>query len=393
MRKLLATPLLSAVLGGAVTAAVLLAAGVVGPEDTRTVVEQAPLATASTVSSVAGSTSGLTAADVYARDAPGVAFVRARTVARAPSPFDVYDGAVQDAETTGSGFVVDADGHVVTNAHVIDHAAAVSVTLGDDELRPAEVVGKDEATDLALLRVDPAGLDLHPLQLGDSSGVHVGDPTLAIGNPFGYDRTLTTGVVSALQRRIAAPGGATIDDVIQTDAAPSPGSSGGPLIDASGRVIGVTSQIGSGGSGSPGIGFAVPVDTVKEVLVSLRAEGRVERPWMGIHFVPVDPSQRALGLGDEGLVVQDVKPGGPADRAGMVGGDRAVSLSTGSALLVGGDVVTAVDGDAVDSTAEVARALADRSPGQVVDVVVRRDGREQVLRVELGNRPADGGDS
>jgi S1-C subfamily serine protease len=217
---------------------------------------------------------------------------------------------------------------------------------------------------------------------------------VAIGNPFGFDRTLTTGVVSALQRRITAPGGYTIEDVIQTDAALNPGNSGGPLIDAAGRVIGVNSQIASGGgSGSVGIGFAVPVDTARRVMEALKEDGTVERPWLGIHFVPIDPSLASLGVGDRGLLVQDVKPGGPAARAGMVGGDRAVNLSTGNVLLVGGDVVTAIDGRPVRATDDVARALADRSPGDVVDVVVRRDGAEQTLRVELGNRPAASGDS
>jgi S1-C subfamily serine protease len=391
VRKLLATPLVSAVLGGAVTAAVLLVTGVVGPEDTRTVVEQAPLTATATVASGPA----LTAADIYDRDAPGVAFVRARTIATEPSPFDVYDSPATDAESTGSGFVIDTAGHILTNAHVVDHATAVTVTLGGDQTRPAQIVGKDAATDLALLKVAPDGLALHPLELGDSSAVRVGDPTVAIGNPFGFDRTLTTGVVSALQRRITAPGGYTIDDVIQTDAALNPGNSGGPLIDAAGRVIGVNSQIATGGtgSGSVGIGFAVPVDTARRVLAALKADGRVDRPWLGIHFVPLDPSLRTLGLGEHGLLVQDVKPGGPAARAGMVGGNRPYTLTTGDVLLVGGDVVTAIDGRPVNSTADVARVLRSRMPGETVDVQVRRGGRLETLPVELGNRPAAAGDS
>jgi S1-C subfamily serine protease len=396
VRKLLASPFVSAVLGGSVTAAALLLTGAVGTGGGRMVIEQRPLSAASVVSP-GGRDGGLTASEIYERDAPGVAFIRARTVETSPSPFDVYDAGARDSESTGSGFVVDDDGHILTNAHVIDHATAVTVTLGGDRTRPAEVVGKDEATDLALIKVDPDGLDLRPLELGDSSTVRVGDPTVAIGNPYGFDRTLTTGVVSALQRRITAPGGYTIEDVIQTDAALNPGNSGGPLIDAAGRVIGVNSQVasGDGGSASVGIGFAVPVDTARRVMAALEEDGMVERPWLGIHFVPIDPSLRGLGPGldERGLLVQAVKPGGPADRAGMVGGDRAVDVSTGSALLVGGDVVTAIDGRPVETTADVARALAGRSPGEVVDVVVRRDGAELTLRVELGNRPAASGDS
>ncbi len=393
MRKLLASPFVAAVLGGGVTAAVLILTGAVSTDGAPTVVEQRPLSAASTVASP-GSHGGLTASEIYDRDAPGVAFVRARTVDTAPSPFEVYDGAAPDAESTGSGFVVDDAGHILTNAHVIEHATAVTVTLGGDRTRPAEVVGKDDATDLALIKVDPEGLDLRPLELGDSSSVRVGDPTVAIGNPYGFDRTLTTGVVSALQRRITAPGGYTIEDVIQTDAALNPGNSGGPLIDAAGRVIGVNSQIASGnGSGSVGIGFAVPVDTARRVMAALEEDGTVERPWLGIHFVPIDPSLRALGVRGRGLLVQAVKPGGPAARAGMVGGDRPIDLSTGTGLLAGGDVVTAIDGRPVATTADVERALAGRSPGDVIDVVIRRDDAEQTLRVELGDRPPASGDS
>src|SRR3712207_5985860 len=161
-----------------------------------------------------------------------------------------------------------------------------TVRFGDKRSREADIVGKDDSTDLALLKVDPKDLDLQPLALGDSKSVQVGDPTIAIGNPFGFDRTLTTGVVSALQREIRAPDGYTIENVIQTDAAINPGNSGGPLIDAGGRVIGINSQIATGGSrGSVGIGFAVPINTAKEVVAQLEENGRVERPWLGMQFV------------------------------------------------------------------------------------------------------------
>jgi S1-C subfamily serine protease len=229
------------------------------------------------------------------------------------------------------------------------------------------IVGKDESTDLALLKVEPRGLHLKPLELGDSRSVEVGDPTVAIGNPFGFSRTLTTGVVSALQRKIKAPDDYTIENVIQTDAAINPGNSGGPLIDAGGRVIGINSQIATGGngSGSVGIGFAVPIETAKQVVAQLKAHGRVERPWLGVDFVPIDPSLRQLGVTQShGLLVQAVRPGGPAARAGLTGGDRLVTLGSGEQLAIGGDVVVAVGGQAVSSSDQLRRALERRQPGR-----------------------------
>jgi S1-C subfamily serine protease len=394
VRKLFGNPLVSALLGGGVVAAVLLATGAVGPEHTTTVYRQSPL---SSTASVAGSSSpqaALTARDIYKRDAPGVAFIRARTLGSGSSPFDV-GGSGQDAEATGSGFVLDRHGHILTNAHVVDGATAVTVTFGGKRTTEAMIVGKDESTDLALLKVSPKGLELRPLALGDSKSVQVGDPTVAIGNPFGFDRTLTTGVVSALQRRIKAPDDYTIDNVIQTDAAINPGNSGGPLIDAGGRVIGINSQIatGSNGSGSVGIGFAVPIDTAKDVITELKAHGRVERPWLGVTFVPVDPTVRSLGVGaDRGLLVQTVKPGGPAARAGIAGGDRLATLPSGEQLAVGGDVVMTVAGRPTSTSDDVRKALERLEPGDTVQVRVRRDGRERTVSVQLGNRPAGGAD-
>ena len=204
------------------------------------------------------------------------------------SPFDVFPRQ-QENISTGSGFVLDKKGHILTNAHVVASSLDVRVSFSDHRTVAARVVGKDPDTDLAVLSVNPKEVDLHPLALGDSSAVRVGDPTVAIGNPFGLERTLTTGVVSALQRRITAPSGFAIEDVIQTDAAINPGNSGGPLLDAAGRVIGVNSQIATGGdgaSGSVGIGFAVPVATVKRVMPELERAGRVRRPFLGVRAGP-----------------------------------------------------------------------------------------------------------
>ncbi|MEJ7894277.1 MAG: trypsin-like peptidase domain-containing protein [Solirubrobacteraceae bacterium] len=385
MRKLLSTPLVSAVIGGGVTAGVLLAVGVVGAERTRTVYQQSPL-TASVAGS--GDEPALTAQDIYRRDAPGVAFVRARVLQASPSPFDPYSSDA--TESTGSGFVLDDEGRVLTNAHVVANATQVTVSLAGDAAREARVIGKDESTDLALLQIETDGLDLEPLALGDSDGVEVGDPTVAIGNPFGFDRTLTTGVISALQRRITAPDGYTIEDVIQTDAAINPGNSGGPLIDAGGRVIGINSQIATGGAtGSVGIGFAVPVNTAKAVVKELIAHGRVERPWMGVEMVAIEPGMESLDIGAaSGMLVQAVREGSPAAAAGIVGGSRSVGLNTGEELRLGGDVITRVNGLEVRTVDDLRAALGTHEPGDTVPVELMRGGAVQTVALTLANQPA-----
>jgi S1-C subfamily serine protease len=270
----LAVPLVAAVIGGGVTAGVLAGTGTVGRKET-TVVQQAPLR--SGLPATQRST-GLTARDIYRQAAPGVVFVRARSIQQTQSPFDLFP-QLEENISTASGFVVDREGHILTNAHVVASSLDVRVTFSDHHTVRAKVAGKDPDTDLAVLLVKTRGRDLHALPLGDSSSVQVGDPTVAIGNPFGLERTLTTGVVSALQRKITAPNGFAIGNVIQTDAALNPGNSGGPLLDAGGRVIGVNSQIatGEGSNGSVGIGFAVPIDTAKRVLPQLVESGRVQR--------------------------------------------------------------------------------------------------------------------
>jgi S1-C subfamily serine protease len=378
MRKLLATPFVSAVVGGGVTAAVLVGTGVVDDGQTRTVYEQSPLAT---------SAPALTARAIYKRDAPGVVYIHARTLQPSSSPFDLAPST--ETEATGSGFVVDADGRILTNAHVIDNATQVTVTVSGKTTRTAQVIGKDDSTDLALLQVRPDGLDVRPLALGDSRAVQVGDPTVAIGNPFGFDRTLTTGVVSALQRRITAPDGYTIENVIQTDAAINPGNSGGPLIDALGRVIGVNSQIETGGAGrgNIGIGFAVPIDTAKEVIPQLRKSGGVDRAYLGVSTRTIDDSLDGLNLASpDGALVETVRPGSPAARAGLRGGGRLRKLG-GDAVRVGGDIIKSVDGKKVRTNADVATLIGDHRPGERVSLEIIRDGTRRTVSVKLGRRP------
>jgi S1-C subfamily serine protease len=358
-------PLLAALAGGALGAGVVLAVDDGDTTTRTTVVEQAPLQ---------GRGGGLNAAEIYKRDGPGVVFIVAEVVSPAQTPFDF--GAPQQGESTGTGFVIDDKGNILTNAHVVENARNVIVRFSDARTARAEIRGRDRSSDLALIKVDPEGLDLKPLTLGTSADVEVGDPTVAIGNPFGLERTLTTGVVSALQRRIDAPDGFTISDVIQTDAAINPGNSGGPLIDASGKVIGINSAIRTGGGGAGGnigIGFAVPIDTAKRVLPTLKEGKDVERAYLGVTTATVLPEMNLRV--DRGAVVQDVAPLSPADEAGFRVGDVIVRL---------GDTE-------VRSTEDVGRVVDESSPGDEVEVEVVRAGERERVEVELAKRPTVGG--
>jgi S1-C subfamily serine protease len=372
------THFLAALIGGAVVAAVLLLAGAGGGEDTKTVFAGSDLANPKK--------GALTPREIYKRDAPGVVYITA-TVAQDASPF----APEQRGESTGSGFVIGKGGSIVTNAHVVEGASSVSVRFGDNKIKRARVAGRDPSTDIALLLVDPDGLDLHPLELGSSKGVQVGDPTVAIGNPFGLDRTLTTGVVSALQREIPSlQPGFSINDVIQTDAAINPGNSGGPLIDALGRVIGVNSQIetGGGGRGNVGIGFAVPIDTAKEVIPQLRESGGVQRAYLGVSTRTVDDSLDELNLASpDGALVETIQTGSPAARAGLRGGSRLRKLG-GVVVRVGGDIIKSVDGKKVRTNDDVSKLIGNHRPGERVGLEIIRDGTRRKVSVKLGRRPA-----
>jgi S1-C subfamily serine protease len=361
-RRLFRTPFGSALLGGLVVGLfgwVAISAGWVEAEDGATTTVAAPIATP-----VAdrGDDSNLVN-EIYRRDGQGVAFIQAEQPAQAPSPFDPF-GQSQGGVATGSGFVIDTEGHVLTNSHVVDGAKSIEVKLGSsDATHSAEVVGADPATDLALLKVDAPADQLHPLALGSSSKVQVGDPVVAIGNPFGLDRTVTSGIVSALQRQIQAPNGFAISNVIQTDAAINPGNSGGPLIDSTGSVIGINSQIetGGGGSGNVGIGFAVPIDTARDVVEQLKSDGTVEHAYLGISGATINQT----------TIVRGAVAGGPAAKSGVEAGD----------------VIVAVDGEKISSMDEVIDAVNAAEPGEEMDLTVLRGGEEKSFTVTLGDRP------
>jgi S1-C subfamily serine protease len=388
-RRMLLVGLLSVVLGAG--AAVGLVAGFgLGGGHTKTIVEPAPLSSHDDSSNSPDGT-GLTAGDIYKRDAPGVVYVKAEVVQHTQSPFDFGLPQEQRGEATGSGFVIDKDGTILTNAHVINGARKVTVQFANKQQQTAKVLGKDESTDLALLKVDPTGLNLVPLTLGSSRTVQVGDPAVAIGNPFGLERTLTTGVISAVHRPIQAPNGFQIDDAIQTDAPINPGNSGGPLIDATGKVIGINSQIETGGSGSNGnigIGFAVPIDTAKRYIPQLKKEGHIDRGYLGVSTTTIDKSLDGLNLpAKHGALVEAVTPGGPADDAGLRGGDINATLN-GQSIQLGGDIITAVDGKEIATNEDLTAAIANRKPNEKVRLTIQRDGKPKTVEVTLGDRPA-----
>jgi S1-C subfamily serine protease len=379
-------PFIAAILGGLVVlvvGAIAVAAGWIGKDET---IVQQPLGQAATNQS-AGNESGLTINDIYERDGPGVVFIRAEIVERVQSPFDLFPQRRRN-EATGAGFVVDKDGHVLTNAHVVQRATKIEVGFGANKTADAKLVGQDTDNDVALLKVDTSPKNLRPLELGDSRKAEVGDAVVAIGNPFGLDRTVTTGIVSALQRQIQAPNGFTIRDVIQTDAAINPGNSGGPLINARGEVIGINSQIATaGGGGSIGIGFAVPINTAKKIAEDLKKSGKVEHAYLGITGLDISRSlsQRLNLRTDKGVLVQQVS--GPAHKAGVRGGDVQATIGTREVLL-GGDVITQIDGLPVRSMDQVIAAVDAKKPGDEVELELLRGSTSRAVKVELGDRPA-----
>jgi S1-C subfamily serine protease len=348
--------------------------------------------------STAGSTAAttplrkdLTAEEIYRRDAPGVVVITATQTQRvAPTPFT--PGQREEVRVLGSGFVIDRLGDIVTNDHVVANATAVRVGFSNNATYPAKVLGGDPSTDVAVVRVDAPASALHALTFADSSRVQVGDPVFAIGNPFGLDRTLTNGIISATDRDIKAPNGLAIERALQTNAAINHGNSGGPLIDRFGRVIGINSQIESGGvNGNVGVGFAVPSDTARAVAAQLISTGRVEHAWLGIAVEDIDPALARVvrGIPAHGVLIVDVRAGSPAAKAGLVAGHQTVAVG-GEGAVVGGDAIVSFDGAPVDSSARLIALLAAKKPGDRVELGVVRNGQSRTLSVTLGNAPGAG---
>jgi S1-C subfamily serine protease len=332
---------------------------------------------------IQASSPGFDATRVYEEASPGVVTIR--------SVFG-SNGA------EGSGFVLDAEGEIVTNAHVVteesggdrETAEQVYVEFPDRNVVPAEIVGFDPFVDVALLKIEPDGLDLRPLRLGDDRDLRVGQPVAAIGSPFGEQQSLSVGVVSATHRTVQSLTRFEISGAIQTDASINPGNSGGPLLDAGARVIGINQQIETNSGANDGVGFAVPISAIEHSLAQLREDGEAEYAYIGVSTQPLYPQlARKLGLDtDFGGLVAEVSSGGPAEKAGIRGGNDKVSFQAGR-YRTGGDVILRVDGHEIVTPDDLAEAVAERQPGEAATLTILRDGERQRLEVTLGKRPDD----
>jgi putative serine protease PepD len=349
-RRRLLAPLAATLLLGATAGAGATVAAVRSADDgASTALAGVPVASSGT----------LTAGQIYEKVSDGVVEITARGVASdASGPF----GPAQEGEATGSGFVLDTEGHIVTNAHVVDGASSLSVRFADGREAAATLVGSDSSTDLAVIDVDVPVSELDALELADESSVDVGDAVVALGSPFGLESTLTAGIVSAIDRTIEAPNGYAIDGAIQTDAAINHGNSGGPLLDASGKVIGVNAQIASESGGNDGVGFAIGVDTAKKVATALAAGEDIDHAYLGVSLEDAGDGPRVAAVND----------GSPAGTAGIKAGD----------------VLVAIDGDTVASSDDLRAAIDELAVGDEVTITVERNGERVEIDVTLGERPA-----
>jgi S1-C subfamily serine protease len=331
---------------------------------------------------------GLTPGEIYAGYSRGVVQIEAT----GPLPSDPFDPFPRRSRSLGSGFVIDKSGHIVTNYHVVAEADLVNVSFSNDEAVRAKVVGVDATTDLAVLKVNTPPRGLTPLRFGRSSSVRVGDAVVAIGNPFGFERSMTSGIVSAIGRVLQAPNNLTIDNAIQTDAPINPGNSGGPLLNARGEVIGVNTQIttttGDGTQGNVGVGFAVPVDTVRSVTSQILRVGRAEHAFLGVEASRLtEDIARLFNLTPkQGLLIDSIAPGSAADRAGLRAGGRVVIVG-GESWRLGGDVIVAVDGELVRTPERLRSILAKKRPGDRIAIEVYRGDRRLTVNVKLGRAP------
>jgi S1-C subfamily serine protease len=318
---------------------------------------------------------------VYRQASPAVANVLTKA-----TEYDFFMDPVP-VEGAGSGFVIDERGYILTNFHVVQEAQSIEVVLGDQTRYPGKFIGADQRNDVALVKIDPKGKHLVALPLGDSSALQVGQKVLAIGNPFGFQSTLTTGVVSALGRTVQTSQTTLIDEAIQTDAAINRGNSGGPLINSHGEVIGINSAIYTPSGTTAGIGFAIPINTAKRIAQDLITEGRVHLAYIGVQTIPVGGYlAQALDLPvEEGLLVETAAKGGPAAAAGVRGGDRVAQAGM-QRIAIGGDVIVAIDGAKVANTMDLNIILNRKRPGDSVTLTVYRGGKKLDIAVKLGER-------
>jgi S1-C subfamily serine protease len=319
---------------------------------------------------------------VYDRVADGVVNVTSTAI-----QMDFFFNAFP-TQGSGSGSIIDPKGHILTNNHVVANAQTLEVTLGDGSKWPAKLIGTDPDSDLAVIKIDVPKEKLKVIPMGNSNGLRIGQKVLAIGNPFGLQRTLTTGIVSSLGRTIRSEAGTLIEDVIQTDAAINPGNSGGPLLNSDGEIIGINSAILSPSGGNVGIGFAIPVNTAKRVIPELLSKGYVTYPWIGATIQSLIPEMaKYLKLKVErGAMIAEVVKGGPADKAGLKGGNQKIQVGN-MIVLMGGDVVVKVDQHDVKTNDELIHYIREKKPGDTILLKVFRKDSLMDVKVTLGERP------
>jgi S1-C subfamily serine protease len=329
----------------------------------------------------------LSLADVYRRSEGGVVQVSVTDMVQNENPLFRVPQQEQP-RGLGSGFVIDKSGHIVTNFHVVQGADEVEVSFSNGEELAADIVGSDPSTDIAVLKVDADSRALRVLTLGNSDQLEVGDEVVAIGNPLGYERTMTAGIVSALGRVIESPDQFAIDEVIQTDAPINSGNSGGPLLDAAGRVVGVNTQIASVSGGNIGIGFAVPINTVRDVVAQLIDTGQAAHAYLGVEAQEIDEeASDRFNLGvDQGLLIAVVRDGSGADKADLRGGSQQVVVD-GTTWTLGGDIILKADGETLTSVDQLRDLIEEKDPGDPLKLEIRRDGETRTVTVTLGRRP------
>ena len=387
MKRTVVIVILAALAGGLAGAMI----GVGLSSDSSSANSTQPVVAVQTAAAPASTPSGdsLSPQAIYRHDAPGVVVITDTQTQRIRPTF-FTPGSTQKVGALGSGFVIDRSGDIVTNDHVVRGASGIRVGFSSGSSDSATIVGQDPSTDVAVVRVRAPGSALHPLRFDSSAHLQPGEPAYAIGNPFGLDRTMTAGIVSAVDRDIQAPNGLSIPDAIQTDAPINHGNSGGPLLDRSGGVIGISSQIEGGTvNANVGVGFAVPSDTARSVAEQLLRHGHAEHPWLGVRVEEINPEVAAVvrGLPSHGVAVVQVVKKSPAARAGLEAGTRQVTVN-GVGMLIGGDVIEKIDGKTITSTAQLADVVAQHEPGDKLRLAVARGGRSRTVDVKLGNVPA-----